>query len=72
MAAFAYKFVGDGPKLFRGREIKPGDVVEAEEELIHGHFEPTSPAAKKAAAAREAAEKVVPESPAAAAAEKEA
>lgn len=56
MAKFQYTFVGDSNKIFRGRLIKPGDLVEADEELINGHFDPVSEDAKTAKASREADE----------------
>lgn len=54
MAQFTYQFVGDTPKRLKGRVIRPGDVVESEEELHNGELEPQNDAAKAAKAATEA------------------
>jgi hypothetical protein len=48
---FKYRFDGDTPQIFRGRRIEPGDMIEADDELVHGHFTPTSSAAISAAKA---------------------
>jgi hypothetical protein len=53
---FQYVFDGDSDKVYDGRLIKPGDLIESESELIHGHFTPKSKAAKAALAARMASE----------------
>jgi hypothetical protein len=56
MAQFTYKFNGDTPKRFQGRVIKPGDLIESDDEIINGEFEPTNAAAKAAQKATEAAD----------------
>lgn len=60
MSEFQYDYAGDTPKTFRGRYIVPGDVIEADEELLNGEFKPKSKAAKAAAKLREPAEAAAP------------
>lgn len=54
MATYQYKFTGSSPKRLRGQLVKPGDVIDVDEEIINGEFEPQSPSAKSAAKATEA------------------
>jgi hypothetical protein len=57
---FQYVYDGDSEKVLNGRLIKPGDLIESESELIHGHFTPKSKSAKAALAARMASEYSAP------------
>ncbi len=52
---FVYKFAGDTVKRFRGKLLRPGDIVESDDELINGELEPQNPAAKAAKVATDAA-----------------
>ena len=40
----------DRPVILRDRIVRPGDVYETDEEVVHGQFTPANPAAKAAAA----------------------
>lgn len=64
---YAYKFTGDGPKIFRGTLVRPGDPIETDEEVINGYFEPQNAIAK---AAKAATDKANDEAPAIAQAER--
>jgi hypothetical protein len=53
---FTYKFTGSSPKRLRGQVVKPGDVIDTDDEIINGEFEPQNAAAKSAQKATEAAD----------------
>lgn len=56
MAQLTYRFTGDTSKRFQGRVIHAGDLIESDDEIINGEFEPQNAAAKAAQKATEAAD----------------